>query len=144
MQAPIRANDRSTRDPSKVLLIRTWKCSVKNRLLLVIMGSYGWLQVVGRAERRCSFALPKDRFPAGAHRGIIPSFFVTQRHRAPFFSQSHGPSFLRSGAQYRVCDDDDGVRFRGVTDLSRGNPSCEKRTADPFDSFFFVWRRLVD
>jgi len=40
-------NGRLARDPSKVCLIRTWKCCVKNRLLLVIMGSYRQLQVVG-------------------------------------------------------------------------------------------------
>jgi len=40
-------NSRLARDPSKVCLIRTWKCCVKNRLLPVIMGSYRQLQVVG-------------------------------------------------------------------------------------------------
>jgi len=83
---------------------------------------YSW-----KAEHRCFFALPKDHFSAAqrrAHRGIdIPSFFVTQRH--PAFSRK--ATTLIPAVRYPIsplCGDDDGIHFRGVTDLSRRNPSC--------------------
>lgn len=141
-----RTNGRSARDPSKVLLIRMWNtCCMKNRLLLVITDSYRWLQVVGRAERRCSFALPKDRSSAGASstsRYQHSSLFREATASCALPLAKPRRWFLRFGAQYHVCNDnDDDIRFRGVTDLSRGNPSCRNtREENRRPVRFFLFR----
>lgn len=131
-----RANGRPARDPSKVRLIRTWKCCVKNRLLLVIMGSYRWLQVVGGqsigAPSHFLKAVPRRvRCSTGT-----PSFFMTQRHLLHGAPSSRKAATLIPAVRPPISplyddddDNDDGVRFRGVTDLSRGNPSCRMQYA---------------
>jgi len=139
---PIRATRAC--DPSKVRLIRTRKCCVKNRLLLIITGSYRWLQVVG-AKRRCSFALPKGRFSAECTAAPTLLPFSWRNSIALLLLAKTLIPAVRCPTS-PLCDD--GVRFRGVTDLSRTNSSCRTQYArrEPqtrFDSFFFLWRRLA-
>lgn len=97
---PIRAGG-PARDPLKVHLIRTWKCCVKNRLLLVIMGSYKWLQVVGRQSvGAASHFLKAGTRECTAAPALLPPSW---RNGIRLLLAKPRRWFLRFGAQYRRC-----------------------------------------
>lgn len=82
-----------------------------------------------------SFALPKGRSSVSARLALLLFPWHTTADVVPLLFASCGE--LIPAVRFPMYrDDDDGVRFRGVTDLSQGNLSCAAREPQiPFPAY---------